>query len=135
MRLRFSIMETFITKGIRISVEPTYRLEQSSPDEDKHVFSYEIIIENRSNHVVQLISRHWFIFDSIGVRREVEGEGVVGEQPTLRPGEKFKYQSWCPLLSEVGKMHGTFMMKREDTGEVFKVHIPEFHMVVPVRMN
>ncbi len=135
MRLRFSIMETFITKGIRISVEPTYRLEQSSPEQDKHVFSYEIIIENRSNYVVQLKSRHWFIFDSIGVRREVEGEGVVGEQPTLRPGEKFKYQSWCPLQSEVGKMHGTFMMERKDNGEKFKVHIPEFHLVVPVRMN
>ena len=128
-------METFITKGIRISVAPTYRPEQSSPEEEKYVFSYEIIIENRSPQVVQLRRRHWFIFDSVGVRREVEGEGVVGEQPTLKPGEKFKYQSWCPLVSGVGKMHGTFLMEREDTGEHFKVHIPEFHLIFPIRMN
>ncbi len=128
-------METFITKGIRISVAPTYRPEQSSPEEEKYVFSYEIIIENRSSHVVQLRRRHWFIFDSVGVRREVEGEGVVGEQPTLKPGEKFKYESWCPLVSGVGKMHGTFLMEREDTGETFNVHIPEFHLIFPIRMN
>lgn len=128
-------METFITKGIRISVEPTYRIEQSTPAEGKHVFSYEIIIENRSSNVVQLLERHWYIFDSVGSLREVKGEGVVGEQPTLRPGEKFKYQSWCPLFSEVGKMHGTFLMEREDTGEQFKVQIPPFHLICPVRMN
>lgn len=128
-------METFITKGIRISVQPTYRPEQSTPGEGKFVFSYEIIIENRSNVIVQLLRRHWFIFDSVGALREVEGEGVVGEQPVLRPGEKFKYQSWCPLVSEVGKMHGTFLMERTDNGEQFKVHIPEFHLVYPIRMN
>ncbi|MEM6966379.1 MAG: Co2+/Mg2+ efflux protein ApaG [Bacteroidota bacterium] len=122
--MRFNTMETFITKGIRISVQPTYRMEQSSPEESKHVFSYEIIIENNSTNVVQLLSRHWKIFDSIGSLREVKGDGVVGEQPVLRPGEKFKYQSWCPLFSEIGKMHGTFMMERQDNGEKYRVQIP-----------
>ena len=128
-------METFITKGIRISVLHTYRPEQSSSAELRHVFSYEVIIENRSANVVQLLRRHWLIFDSIGEHREVEGEGVVGSQPILKPGEKFKYQSWCPLISEVGKMHGTFLMERKDTGEKFRVHIPEFHLICPIRMS
>ena len=128
-------METFITKGIRISVIPTYRAEQSSPTEHKYIFSYEIIIENRSANVVQLLRRHWLIFDSVGSHNEVEGEGVVGAQPILKPGEKFKYQSWCSLISEVGKMHGTFLMERKDTGEQFRVHIPEFHLICPVRMS
>jgi ApaG protein len=128
-------MDTFITKGIRISVEPTYRQEQSSPKDSKFVFSYEIIIENRSSNVVQLMRRHWIIFDSIGSVHEVEGEGVVGAQPILRPGEKFKYQSWCPLNTEVGKMHGTFLMQRMDNEEEFRVHIPEFHLICPARMS
>ena len=128
-------METSITKGIRISVQPTFRPEQSAPREKKFVFSYEIIIENNSGNIVQLLRRHWYIFDSIGTQREVEGEGVVGEQPVLRPGEKFKYQSWCPLSSEFGKMYGTFLMYREDNDEEFEVIIPTFHLVCPVRMN
>jgi len=128
-------METSITRGIKISAQPTYRPEQSSPKEKKHVFSYEIVIENNSNFTVQLLRRHWFIFDSVGTQREVKGEGVVGEQPILRPGEKFKYQSWCPLISEFGKMFGTFLMYRDDKDEEFEVKIPTFHLVCPVRMN
>ncbi|HFB99659.1 MAG TPA: Co2+/Mg2+ efflux protein ApaG [Phaeodactylibacter sp.] len=128
-------MQTSITKGIRVSAEATYRPQQSSSSEGRYVFSYEIIIENRSEETVQLLRRHWYVFDSVGRREEVEGEGVIGVQPILSPGEKFKYQSWCPLFSELGKMHGTFLMEEQVSGKQFNVHIPEFILTSPTKMN
>ena len=128
-------MQTSITKGIQISAKATYHPQQSSPSEDKHIFSYVIIIENKSEETVQLLRRHWYVFDSVGRREEVEGKGVIGVQPILSPGEKFKYQSWCPLFSELGKMHGTFLMEEQLTGKQFNVHIPVFNLVSPTKMN
>ena len=128
-------MVSNITKGVKVMVENYYQEEYSNPLNSEFTFAYRITIENNSNHTIQLLRRHWYIMDANQTLREVEGEGVVGAQPILRPGEKFKYQSWCPLNTEVGKMHGTFLMQRMDNEEEFRVHIPEFHLICPARMS
>ena len=127
-------METITTNGIRISVETFYQPEQSRPLEQKFIFAYRITIENRSTDTVQLLRRHWFIFDSNGIKREVEGEGVVGLQPVLEPNESHQYTSWCPLKTEIGKMNGAFLMQRA-SGGLFDARIPEFRLVAPQKMN
>ncbi|MCB9284982.1 MAG: Co2+/Mg2+ efflux protein ApaG [Lewinellaceae bacterium] len=127
-------METLTTRGITISVETYYQEEHSRPIEQKHVFAYRITIENQSADTVQLLRRHWYIFDSIGLTREVEGEGVIGQQPVLQPSESHQYTSWCPLMTEIGKMYGTFLMEKED-GTTFRARIPEFQLIAPQKMN
>lgn len=126
---------THITNDIKITVHPSYRPDYSRPGESKFVFSYQIRIENRSRETVQLLRRHWFIFDSNGERREVEGEGVIGEQPVLPPGASHQYASWCPLLTDIGKMHGHYLFHLLPSRDTFQVAIPEFHLIVPSRMN
>jgi len=128
-------METLTTNGIKISVESSYQSDQSKPIQQQYVFSYEITIENKSSHTVQLLRRHWFIFDSAGIRREVEGEGVIGQQPILKPGELHRYTSWCPLFSGMGKMHGVYSMVRLTDDASFKVRVPEFTMIAPTFLN
>lgn len=128
-------MSTLTTNGIRISVAPAYHKEHSNPAKHKFVFSYEIKIENKSPHTVQLMRRHWFIFDSSGRFHEVEGEGVVGETPILEPGQSHEYLSWCPLVTPLGKMHGAYLMERTSDKSSFEVAIPEFHLVVPALLN
>lgn len=128
-------MQTLTTKGIQISVEPFYLPHESIPIQHRYVHAYRITIENRSAHTVQLLRRHWHIVESSGVRRELEGEGVVGQQPILAPGESHQYTSWCPMMTDVGKMYGSFLMKRlEDEGK-FNVRIPEFKLFPPFKMN
>ena len=128
-------MQTLTTKGIQISVEPFYLPDESEPINHRFVYAYRISINNRSAHTVQLLRRHWHIVESNGVRREVEGEGVIGQQPTLAPGEGYQYSSWCPLMTDVGKMYGTFLMLRPDDGTRFEVRIPEFKLLPPFKMN
>ncbi len=128
-------MQTLITKGIKISVEVFYDAINSRPDEQKFFFTYRIKIENTSQDVVQLISRHWHISDSTGYSREVEGEGVIGKQPVLSPGDVHQYESWSPLNSEVGKMHGSYTMQRNSDNSTFKVLIPEFKMIANYILN
>ncbi len=128
-------METLITKGIRVSVETIYQSAYSRPLEGKFVFSYHIIIENLSVDTVQLLRRHWLIFDSTGLMRQVEGEGVIGQQPVLAPGESHQYASWSPINTEIGKMRGSYTFIRERDGKEFQVAIPEFQLVVPFKMN
>ena len=128
-------MVTLVTHGVKVSVLVTYRAEQSAPDQGLYLFSYRITIENNSDFTIQLLSRHWHIFDSAGEYREVEGDGVVGEQPVLGAGEFYEYESACNLVTDMGKMHGTYLMKRELDGAKFYVNIPEFEMVVPARLN
>ena len=127
-------MHTQTTNGITITVEAFYQPEHSRPLANKHVFSYRVIIENRGLDTVQLRRRHWYILDSNGICREVEGEGVVGSQPVLLPSDSHQYTSWCPLMTEMGKMYGTFLMEKED-GSYFDARIPEFHLVAPHKMN
>lgn len=126
-------MVTSITYGVKISVETFYQPELASRGE--HVFAYRITIENKSEHTVQLLRRHWFIYDGIGTWREVEGEGVVGETPVIKPGQMHQYVSGCHLLAPAGKMYGTYQMVRTFDGMFFDVTIPEFHMVAPFLMN
>jgi ApaG protein len=128
-------METLATHGIRISVEPFYLPHESIPMQQRYVHAYRITIENRSQHTVQLKRRHWFIVESNGVQREVEGEGVVGLQPVLAPGESHQYTSWCPMMTDIGKMYGTFLMERAMDGSQFVVTVPEFRLVPPFKLN
>ncbi|MFN3851724.1 MAG: Co2+/Mg2+ efflux protein ApaG [Spirosomataceae bacterium] len=128
-------MVTAITKGLKVSVQTEFQPEYSSPIHAHYVFTYRIKIENHSEYTVQLMRRHWLIFDTIGTVREVEGEGVVGLQPVLEPGEVHEYVSGCNLKSTIGKMVGTYTMERVMDGKDFKVDIPEFTMMVPYLMN
>jgi|SRR5690606_5705105 len=128
-------MVTEITEGVKISVETEYQPEYSSPSQYHYVFTYRITIENRSENTVQLLRRHWYIHDANTMLREVEGEGVVGQQPVLEPGQVHKYVSGCNLKSGIGKMRGTYLMERVVDGKTFNVVIPEFTMVVPFKYN
>ena len=99
---------TAVTEMISISVQPRYEAEESNPAIGKFIYSYQVTIENNSFVNVKLLSRHWYIIDSIQIRREVKGEGVIGKQPILAPGGSFQYVSWCPLNSPIGKIRRTF---------------------------
>jgi len=118
------------TRSIRISVEPAFLDEQSSPDEDYYVWAYTIRIANEGSDVVQLLTRHWRITDATGQTQEVHGDGVVGEQPVLAPGEEFEYTSGAPLATPSGFMVGTYGM-RNAQGEEFDVEIPAFSLDTP----
>ncbi|MGF1561394.1 MAG: Co2+/Mg2+ efflux protein ApaG [Geminicoccaceae bacterium] len=120
-----------ITDGIRVAVEPFYLEEQSEPSEDRFVFGYRVMIENVGNGTVRLIGRHWQIIDAVGRQMEVHGDGVVGEQPILAPGESFEYTSGAPLAAPSGIMHGTYHMRREDSAVLFDVAIPAFSLDAP----
>ena len=128
-------MDTLITKGIKVSVETFYQSNYSRPRDNKYVFAYRVTIENQGSHTVQLLRRHWFINDSTGIIREVEGEGVIGKQPILYPGESHQYVSWSPLMSDIGKMHGTFQLLNKQTKEKFYATIPEFKLIAPYKLN
>lgn len=128
-------MVTATTQGVKVSVIPEYQPEYSSPGQSHFVFSYRVLIENHSEHTVQLLRRHWLIFDSDGTMREVEGEGVIGQQPILEPGQTHEYTSACNLRTTMGKMTGTYLMERLMDGRKLKIQIPEFVMVTPYRLN
>jgi len=128
-------MITDITKGVRVSVETEFQPEYSNPGQHHFVFTYRIIIENKSDKTIQLISRHWKIIDSTYPQREVEGDGVVGKQPILEPGQIHQYVSGCNLRSGIGKMVGYYTMEKIMDGHKFRVNIPQFTMVVPYKLN
>jgi ApaG protein len=128
-------MVSKISEGIEISVETFYQPDYSNPVSGEYMFAYRITIENHNNFPVKLHRRHWHIIDSNGTNREVEGEGVVGVQPTLQSGERYQYVSGCNLRSEMGKMHGTYLMENLLNKISFDVNIPVFEMIVPFKMN
>lgn len=128
-------MTSQISEGIRVSVETFYQPEFSNPLQSEFMFAYQIFIENNNNFPVQLLTRHWYIFDSNGSMREVEGEGVVGEQPVIEPGQSYQYMSGCNLRSEMGRMHGTYVLQNLHNYNQFTVQIPAFEMHVPFKMN
>jgi ApaG protein len=128
-------MITETTDGIRVSVQTHFQVEYSHPENHHYVYSYQITIENTSNFTTQLLRRRWYIFDATGVIREVEGEGVIGHQPVLEPGEQHNYTSGCNLRSPIGKMKGIYIMQRVVDGKTFEVTIPEFTLEVPSRFN
>lgn len=128
-------MVTAITNGIKISVETVYQDEYSNPADQQFAFAYRINIENLSDYTIQLMRRQWFIFDSNGTQREVEGEGVVGQQPLMHPGEGHSYVSGCQLSTDMGTMSGNYLMHRLSDHTEFTVEIPEFELIVPYRLN
>ena len=113
-----------------VRAEPAYLEEQSAPNENRYVFAYTITIRNTGTVAARLISRHWFIVDANGNEREVRGDGVVGEQPHLRPGENFRYTSGALLETPVGSMRGSYQMLADD-GVRFDVPIPVFTLAIP----
>lgn len=128
-------MVSLISEGVEISVETFYQQDYSNPLQSEYMFAYRIAIENHNSFPIKLHRRHWHIFDSNGTYREVEGEGVVGVQPVLSPGEKYQYVSGCNLRSEMGKMSGTYQMENLNNKQMFSVNIPAFEMVVPLKNN
>ena len=114
-----------ITDGIRVTVQPVYLPQHSSPATPRYVFAYHIRIENVGNRAAQLIWRHWYIHDPVAGDSEVEGEGVVGEQPVIAPGRVHEYRSFCVLKSESGWMEGEYRFVRAD-GSRFDAVIPRF---------
>jgi len=128
-------MDTAITNGVKVTIETEYQPEYSSPIQFHFVFTYKVTIENNSEHTVKLLRRHWYIHDAQTSLREVEGEGVVGQQPVIEPGNFHKYISGCNLKSGIGKMYGNYLFERVMDGKKFEVTIPEFNMVVPYKLN
>ena len=123
-------MSSAVTQGIRVRVQSLYLPEQSSPLDDRYVFAYTITISNESKATAQLRTRHWIITDGHGEIEEVRGDGVVGEQPKLAPGQSFQYTSGCVLSTPIGTMHGTYRMWRDD-GSYFDAVIAPFSLALP----
>lgn len=116
-------MYTAVTNDIQVTVMPEYMPDRSDPDQGQYFWAYTIEIVNRGARMVQLIARHWLITDGNGHLEEVQGLGVVGEQPVLQPGESFRYTSGCPLGTSHGIMAGTYRMA-DEAGDSFEVEIP-----------
>lgn len=128
-------MQVLTTNGITISVVTQYLPEHSDVRGNRYIFAYHISIENNSLHTVQLLRRKWNIMTATGSVRIVEGDGIIGLQPILAPGESHSYASYCDLSTEIGKMHGFYTMTRKDDGSLFEVQIPEFYMCTPFKLN
>lgn len=127
-------MSIAITSGIRVNVSSTYVPSQSVPAERRYVFAYTVRITNEGTDTVQLRSRHWIITHGSGKVEEVRGAGVVGQQPTLRPGEHFEYTSGCVLGTPRGSMRGTYQMERQNGGS-FDAEIAPFTLAMPLTLN
>jgi ApaG protein len=119
-----------VTRQIVVTVEPNFMPERSVVDKGQYFWSYTIVITNTGDETVQLKTRHWIITDATGRKQEVRGEGVVGEQPVLGPGERFEYTSGVPLPTESGIMTGRYQMVSE-SGERFEIDVPTFSLDSP----
>jgi ApaG protein len=124
-----------ITKGIKISVANRFEGKLDNNSRPSFAFSYTITIENQSKSIVQLVSRRWEIKDALNITEVVEGDGVIGVQPILQPGETHTYSSGCFLKAPVGAMQGTYKMMNFDTAEYFSVTIPTFKLNAAFAMN
>ncbi len=123
------------TEGISISVETFYLEEQSTPQTNEFAFAYRIKIHNESEKTIKLLRRHWYVVDSSGFTKEVEGEGVVGEQPLLEPLEAFTYTSAASIKSDIGRMYGYYVMLDITNHKEVKVDIPSFNLIPPFKYN
>lgn len=128
-------MVTQITQGIKISVLTTFEGTYFKNHKIHFAFSYEITIENHSKDSVQLTSRHWEIFDSLNDIEIVDGEGVIGKKPVLKPGETYTYNSGCLLSSPFGAMQGHFNMINFTSTKTFRVIVPSFRLSAPFALN
>lgn len=124
-----------VTNDVNIMVETFYQSVHSNPVRGEYLFAYRITIENLGNVPVKLLRRHWHIADSNGEIREVNGDGVVGQQPVIAPGEQYQYVSSCNLSSDMGKMSGSYTMLDLYTKREMEVIIPEFVLVAPFKEN
>lgn len=129
-------MKTQNNSSVELNVEclPQYISEESKPDQNYYFFSYKISISNKGSEPVQLMSRNWLITDASGRTEEVRGPGVVGLQPKIPPGQKFEYESACPLPTPTGSMKGTYTMVTEN-GESLEIEIPEFYLICPQSLH
>ena len=127
-------MPAATTQGIVVEVWSEYRPDRSAPESRRYLFTYTVRIANQGGAAAQLISRHWIITDANGGVEEVRGEGVVGQQPRLAPGERFEYTSFCVLRTPFGSMRGSYRMERED-GAGFDAEIAPFTLAVPGTLN
>lgn len=123
------------TDGIKIYAEVVFSEAESQPKKNNYLFAYRITIENNNTYDVQLLARHWYIFDSAVQHREIEGEGVVGKQPIIATGAKHQYVSGCGIHSDLGTMHGYYTMKRIFDNSLFEAQIPTFVLITPDRLN
>ena len=123
-----------ITSGIKVQVVSKYIPEHANPDIPRYFFAYRVTITNESETAIKLMDRHWEITDAIGKLKVVDGEGVIGKQPIIKPGKSFSYNSFCPIETEFGMMTGHFQMKRED-GHFIKIEIPQFQLISPFSIN
>ena len=128
-------MSTLITSGVQISVSTQFRQDFSSLRDSVFFYNYRIDIHNSNDFDIQLLTREWYIFDSLSESSYVSGEGVIGEQPILKPGEKYTYTSGCELKSEIGIMKGFYTFKNLTDGELFQVFIPAFRLEFPGKLN
>lgn len=129
------------TKGVdgdvvvrAVSAFVPHESDLSDPSDRKYVFAYHIDIENRGTGTVRLLSRHWWIVDAHDRVQEVEGQGVIGQQPLIAPGQAFSYSSWCVLATPAGRMRGAYAMLTE-TGDVIQVPIPQFVLSATTALN
>lgn len=128
-------MDSLTTNGIKITVKTRYDEGNSRPDRDYFAFSYKITIKNERPDTVRLLSRHWYIKDANGTLREVEGPGVIGEQPILAPEALHTYTSWCPLATPFGTMSGYFVMQIQSDNQLFKAQVPAFNLTAEFLLN
>lgn len=128
-------IQSLVTKGIKISVESFFQSEYSNVIENKYIFTYKVKIENNNSFAVKLLRRHWYIFDSNGLFREVEGEGVIGQQPMIESGDEHTYVSWSQLETDMGQMNGKYTMLNLNDNSAFEVEIPFFQLVMPSKLN
>ena len=128
-------METLTTSGVEVKVETFYQAEHSRPLENEFVHAYRITLYNHNNFTVQLLRRRWEITDSNSDMNVVEGEGVVGRQPVLYPGDSYQYVSGCNLATPIGKMEGVYIFENKLTRNEFEVKIPVFNLIAPLILN
>jgi|LauGreDrversion4_2_1035121.scaffolds.fasta_scaffold1188873_2 ApaG protein len=128
-------MNTAVTKGVEITVHTQFREDLSSIENSQFFFNYRVVLENQNDFDIQLMSRDWYIFDSLSAPNFVSGEGVVGEQPVIKPGERYTYVSGSELFSELGLMKGFYTFQNLETKDSFQARIPTFSLIYPNRMN
>jgi ApaG protein len=128
------VLPEAVTRGIRVRISSEFSPQHSDPDRRRWFFAYTIRISNEGSESVQLLNRSWIITNAEGHVERVQGPGVVGEQPVLRPGHAFEYTSGCPLGTPFGSMRGSYEMTNE-RGERFEVEIPAFVLRLPGTMN
>ncbi len=124
-----------VTRGIKISVETTFEGTFYKNYKMHFAFGYKVTIDNQSKDAVQLMARHWKIYDSLNLPETVDGEGVIGKKPVLKPGEKHTYSSGCLLTSPFGAMEGFYQMVNFTTTRKFRVKIPTFKLSATFAMN